>query len=127
MTVEMNIFTVSKQFNTENETEEVDLIQTLSEDYFKKEFIHESLQASQELEEQKEQLDSSGGDPSSTMPITHWISKIEPLEPLASKPLPSSSCPPILKRKPLPSNHKYAFLGDGESVPVVISSSLTSQ
>ena len=44
MTVEMNIFRVYKQSNTKDETEEVDLIQTLSEDYFEKEFIHESLQ-----------------------------------------------------------------------------------
>jgi len=36
MTVEMNVFKVAKQPNDEMELEKVDLIQTLSEEYFKK-------------------------------------------------------------------------------------------
>ncbi|GFZ02210.1 hypothetical protein Acr_15g0008180 [Actinidia rufa] len=41
------------------------------------------------------------------------------------KPVSSEVKPPIPERKPLPSTLKYAFLGEGESYPVVISSSLT--
>ena len=58
------------------------------------------------------------------MHVSHWIPTFEPLTPNAIKPVPSEEKPPILKRKPLPSTLKYAFLGEGESYPVVISSSL---
>ena len=36
MMVEMNVFKVSKQLSEENEVEDVDLIQTLREEYFEK-------------------------------------------------------------------------------------------
>ncbi|KAM1024679.1 hypothetical protein ACFX14_037824 [Malus domestica] len=45
----------------------------------------------------------------------------------ANKPLPSVVQPPSLKLKPLPSHLKYVFLGDQETLPVIISSSLTAQ
>ena len=34
---------------------------------------------------------------------------------------------PILELKPLPSHLKYVFLGDQETLPVIVSSSLTAQ
>ncbi|XP_074300626.1 uncharacterized protein LOC141631917 [Silene latifolia] len=43
------------------------------------------------------------------------------------KPVPSIVKPPIVKLKPLPSHLKYAFLGDGETLPVIISSKLTKE
>ncbi|KAM1543674.1 hypothetical protein ACFX1Z_013308 [Malus domestica] len=46
---------------------------------------------------------------------------------LANKPLPSVVQPPSLELKQLPSHLKYAFLGDQETLPVIISSSLTAQ
>ncbi|KAM2889722.1 hypothetical protein FF1_013308 [Malus domestica] len=46
---------------------------------------------------------------------------------LANKPLPSVVQPPSLELKPLPSHLKYAFLGDQETLPVIISSSLMAQ
>ena len=39
--------------------------------------------------------------------------------------LPSSTSPPKLELKPLPDNLKYAYLGDNETLPVIISSALT--
>ena len=36
ITVEMNVFKVSKQLSEENEVEEFDLIQTMTEEYFEK-------------------------------------------------------------------------------------------
>ena len=39
--------------------------------------------------------------------------------------LPSSTSPPKLELKPLPDNLKYAYLGDNETFPVIISSALT--
>jgi len=42
-----------------------------------------------------------------------------------AKLLPSSISPPKLKLIPLPDNLKYAYLGDTETLPVIISSALT--
>ncbi|XP_074297415.1 uncharacterized protein LOC141628136 [Silene latifolia] len=41
------------------------------------------------------------------------------------KPVPSIVKPPIVELKPLPSHLKYAFLGNEETLPVIISSKLT--
>ncbi|CAN6704240.1 unnamed protein product [Malus baccata var. baccata] len=45
----------------------------------------------------------------------------------ANKLLPSVVQPPTLELKPLPSDLKYVFLGDGETLPVIISSTPTAQ
>ncbi|CAN6687122.1 unnamed protein product [Malus baccata var. baccata] len=45
----------------------------------------------------------------------------------ANKLLPSVVQPPILELKPLPSHLKYVFLGDDETLPVIILSTLTAQ
>ncbi|CAN6718935.1 unnamed protein product [Malus baccata var. baccata] len=44
---------------------------------------------------------------------------------LANKLLPSIVQPPTLELKPLPSHLKYVFLGEDQTLPVIISSSLT--
>ena len=59
------------------------------------------------------------------MHMDHWTPIFESLTLSVIKPILSEEQPPILKRKPLPSTLKYAFLGEGESYPVVISSSLS--
>ncbi|KAM2112316.1 hypothetical protein ACFX1R_014849 [Malus domestica] len=45
----------------------------------------------------------------------------------SNKLLPSVIQPPTLELKPLPSHLKYVFLGDDETLPVIISSTLTAQ
>ncbi|XP_058185637.1 uncharacterized protein LOC131302862 [Rhododendron vialii] len=50
--------------------------------------------------------------------------EFEELPPIEKKVLPSSVEPPKLELKPLPDTLKYVFLGDNETYPVVISSSL---
>ncbi|KAM2449745.1 hypothetical protein PS1_019816 [Malus domestica] len=45
----------------------------------------------------------------------------------ANKMLPSVVQPPTLELKPLPSHFRYVFLGKDETLPVIISSSLTAQ
>ncbi|KAM1569365.1 hypothetical protein ACFX10_034489 [Malus domestica] len=45
----------------------------------------------------------------------------------ANKMLPSVVQPPALELKPLPSHLKYVFLGENDTLPVIISSSLTAQ
>ena len=54
MNVEMNIFRISKQQNTETKIEEVDLIQTLSEEYFEKEFVSGTVEKDKNMEESGE-------------------------------------------------------------------------
>jgi len=44
-----------------------------------------------------------------------------------TKMLPSRISPPKLDLKPLPENLKYAYLGDDETLPVIISNALTSE
>ncbi|XP_043699972.1 uncharacterized protein LOC122650638 [Telopea speciosissima] len=57
-----------------------------------------------------------------------WTIRFEPLPPLATSPQPSSLIsPPKLELKPLPSTLKYAFLGEGETLSVIISSDLSSR
>ncbi|CAN6679349.1 unnamed protein product [Malus baccata var. baccata] len=46
---------------------------------------------------------------------------------LDNKLLPSIVQPPTLELKPLPSHLKYVFLGEDQTLPVIISSSLTAQ
>ncbi|CAN6695192.1 unnamed protein product [Malus baccata var. baccata] len=46
---------------------------------------------------------------------------------LANKLLPSIVQPPTLELNPLPSHLKYVFLGEDQTLPVIISSSLTAQ
>ncbi|CAN6576789.1 unnamed protein product [Malus baccata var. baccata] len=46
---------------------------------------------------------------------------------LANKLLPSIVQPPTFEFKPLPSHLKYVFLGEDQTLPVIISSSLTAQ
>ena len=56
--------------------------------------------------------------------VNGWAPKFEPLPPNEDKALPSEERPPKLELKPLPSHLKYAFLGEEETFPVIISSSL---
>ncbi|XP_068336569.1 uncharacterized protein [Pyrus communis] len=46
---------------------------------------------------------------------------------LTNKLLPSIVQPPTLELKPLPSHLKYVFLGEDQTLPVIITSSLTTQ
>ncbi|KAM2922794.1 hypothetical protein COP2_039113 [Malus domestica] len=45
----------------------------------------------------------------------------------ANKMLPSVVQPPTLELKPIPSHLRYVFLGEDETLPIIISSSLTAQ
>ena len=58
--------------------------------------------------------------------LNSWVQKFKRLPPNENRLLPSSVKPPTLELKTLPSNLKYVFLGEKETYPVVISSSLTS-
>ena len=53
------------------------------------------------------------------------LSKPLPLTLPSEKLLPSIMQAPVVDLKQLPDHLKYAFLGDGETLPVIISSKLT--
>ena len=53
-----------------------------------------------------------------------WRPKVEPSPLSTSVPIPSIVEPPKLELKSLPDTLKYAFLGESETLPVIISSHL---
>ena len=55
---------------------------------------------------------------------TPWNCKVQPLPMSTSVPVPSIIEPPKLELKSLPDTLKYAFLGESETLPVIISSHL---
>ena len=61
----------------------------------------------------------------SIMHVGYWTPTFETFALSVVKPVPSEEQSLIPERKPLPSTLKYAFLEEGESYPVVISSSLS--
>jgi len=56
--------------------------------------------------------------------INQWKTKVEPLSVSTSVHVPSIIEPPKLELKPLSDTLKYAFLGDSETLHVIISSHL---
>jgi len=63
-------------------------------------------------------------DSSLVQDTNRWRSCFEELPKTTIKPLPSSVEAPKLDLKPLPAELKYAYLGQDETFPVIISSSL---
>ena len=49
----------------------------------------------------------------------------EPLGEISQTSMPSFETPPKMEQKPLPSQLRYAYLGDASTLPVIISASLT--
>ena len=130
MTVNLNIFNVIKEIGDEEDVCEVNMIDSVVQNYVdnvsyddplmsclispswvttsESEFMHSII-------EHSEVLEANG-----------WALKFENLPPIEDRVLPSEEKPPKLKLKPLPSHLKYAFLGAEETFPVIISSSLES-
>ena len=65
-------------------------------------------------------------DTSEIFELSRWTPKFKELPPNENKFFSSNFQPPALELKVLPSNLKYIFLGEEETFPVVISSSLNS-
>ena len=131
MTVNLNIFNVIKEMGDEEDACEVNMIDSMVQQYvdhvsyddplmsclvssswvegvttFESEFLHSII-------EHSEVLEANG-----------WAPKFEPLPPIEDRVLPLEERPPKLELKPLPSRLKYAFLGVEVTFPVIISSSL---
>ena len=61
--------------------------------------------------------------------LPRHVGKSQPLSSMpvsTNKLLPSVVQPPSLELKPLPDHLKYVFLGDDETLPIIVSSTLTA-
>ncbi|XP_030958533.1 uncharacterized protein LOC115980424 [Quercus lobata] len=116
MTVELNIFHISKQVLDNEDIYEVDMIESLVHDTFLQSSYEDPLEAclnlfgcnfdvEHSIEEVNALLDSVP-----LLSTDSWQPKVIPL-PLSSSPSPSAMEPPKLELKPLPDTLKYAFLG----------------
>ena len=131
MTVNLNIFNVIKGMGDEEDMCEINMVDSVVQKYldnvshddplksclvspsWDKEVTTLELEFLQSIIEHKDVLEVNG-----------WTPKFEPLPPNEDKALPSEERPPKLELKPLPTHLKYAFLGEEDTFPIIISSSL---
>ena len=120
MTLELNIFHLGKRHmhSEEDDFEEVCIIDIILEEQANEQQVQDilTLELSECIGEQQELQDMS-------LVKGYWRRKIEILPLLTGD---ESKEPQQLELKPLPAELKYAFLGENEQRPVVISSLLTT-
>ncbi|KAL9399455.1 hypothetical protein Peur_008427 [Populus x canadensis] len=113
MTVEMNIFNVSKQIGEHEDIREVDLIQTVCQEHFEREWIKDPLERTlihderfyslECVDEEVRELETYL-DPMPLMSIGQWTPSFEPLISPQVKAEASLVQPYKPERKPLPSD-----------------------
>ena len=130
MTIELNIYNICKQptdyDDDDGEIDEVNMIQTLVEGKFAHSMFSDPIEACLLNSNNDDiELDMINAllDATPAMDNNRWKSCFEEL-PTLNKIYPSSVQTPKLDLKPLPSELKYAYLGQDETFPVVISAQL---
>ncbi|XP_058202963.1 uncharacterized protein LOC131317424 [Rhododendron vialii] len=130
MKMEVNVFNIGSQMGDDECIHVVNLIDSLVQEHVDTFLYKDPLEVCLTAEEENF-LDSSEVeylcsllDMKDVCGTEVWSPKFEELPPLECKTLPSSIQPPKLELKVLPEILKYAFLGENETYPVVISSSL---
>ncbi|XP_058217607.1 uncharacterized protein LOC131328718 [Rhododendron vialii] len=130
MKMEVNVFNIGSQMGDDECIHDVNLIDSLVQEHVDTFLYKDPLEVCLTAEEENF-LDSpeveylcSLLDVEDVCGTDIWSPKFEELPHLESKTLPSSIQPPKLELKVLPETLKYAFLGENETYPVVISSSL---
>ncbi|KAI5316241.1 hypothetical protein L3X38_045417 [Prunus dulcis] len=107
MTLELNKFNICKQpANKEDVDKEVYMIETIVQNCFNSSFSSDPLQFSLAQEH------------------NGWIPKYEELPTVSDETTSSKEKAPRCELKPLPAGLNYAFLGEDETYPMVISSKL---
>lgn len=130
MTMELNIFNVTKQPQEEDEFVEANMIEELVEDSFISNHNDDPLEACLTHSDLSFNDDSAIAKISALLdaPLitdtTKWKAKSELLPHSEKKIGPSAEAPPKLELKALPDTLEYAFLGESDTLPVIISSSL---
>ena len=131
MTVNLNIFNVIKGMEDEEDMCEINMVDSVVQKYLNNVSHDDPLKScmvSQNWDEEVTTLESeflhSIIEHKDVLEVNGWTPKFEPLPPNEDKTLPSEERPPKLELKPLPTHLKYAFLGEEDTFPVIISSSL---
>ena len=131
MTVNLNIFNVIKGMGDEEDVCEVNMVDSVVQKYLDNVSHNDPLKSclvSPSWDEEVTTLESeflhSIIEHNEVLEVNGWAPKFEPLPPNEDKALPYEERPPKLELKPLPPHLKYAFLGEEETFPVIISSSL---
>ena len=140
MTLETNIFNVANQMGDEDEIHEVDLIEEVVDEHIEKMIGGDALEVClvqgvenkssyTAFEREVEELGAWLQEEVSFEKLrdVDWISRFEELPPRESRMIPSEDRFPSLELKKLPSHVKYAFLGEDDTFPVVVSSSLEKE
>ena len=130
MTVNLNIFNVIKGMGDEEDVCEVNMVDSVVQKFLDNVSCDDPLKSclvSPSWDEEVTTLESeflhSIIEHNEVLEVNGWAPKFEPLPPNEDKALPSEERPPKLELKPLPTHLKYAFLGDEETFPEIISSS----
>ena len=133
MTVNLNIFNVIKEIGDEEDVCEVNMIDSVVQNYVYNVSYNDPLMSClvspswvKEVTTSKSKFLHSIIDHNEVLEANEWTPKFEKLPPIEDRVLPSEEKPPKLELKPLPSHLKYAFLGAEETFSVIISSSLES-
>ena len=131
MTVNLNIFNVIKGMGDEEDMCEINMVDSVVQKYLDNVSHDDPLKSclvSPNWDEEVTTLESeflhSIIEHKDVFEVNGWAPKFEPLPPNEDKTLPSGEKPPKLELKPLPTHLKYAFLGEQDTFPVIISSSL---
>ena len=134
MTVNLNIFNVMKEMGDEEDVCEVNMIDSMVQQYVDHVSYDDPLMSClvsliwvEEVTTSESEFLHSIIEHSEVLEANGWAPKFEPFPPIEDRVLPSKERPPKLELKPLPSHLKYAFLGVEETFPVIISSSLESK
>ena len=131
MTVNLNIFNVIKGMGDEEDVCEVNMVDSVVQKYLDNVSYDDPLKSclvspswDEEVTTQESEFLHSIIEHNKVLEVNGWAPKFEPLPPNEDRALPSEERPPKLELKPLPTHLKYAFLGEEETFPVIISSSL---
>ena len=133
MTVNLNIFNVIKEIGDEEDVCEVNMIDSVMQNYVDNVSYDDPLMSClvspswvEEVNTTESEFLHSIIEHSEVLEANGWAPKFETLPPIEDRVLPSEKKPPKFELKPLPSHLKYAFLGVEETFPVIICSSLES-
>ena len=131
MTVNLNIFNVIKEIGDEEDVCEVNMIDSVVQNYVDNVSYDDPLMSClvspscvEEVTTSELEFLHSIIEHNEVLEVNGWAPKFEKLPPIEDKVLPSEEKPPKLELKPLPSHLKYAFLRVEETFLVIISSSL---
>ena len=134
MTVNLNIFNVIKEIRDEEDVCEVNMIDSMVQQYVDHVSYDDPLMSCPVSPSWVEEVTTSESEflhsiieHSEVLEANGWTPKFEPLPPIEDRVLPSEERPLKLELKSLPSHLKYAFLGVEETFPIIIYSSLDSE